>query len=131
MSDEGSLPNLQVVILLFPHVTEGKVRAQALVCHLYFLAPRCGMWDLSSLTRDQTLIPCIGSMEYQSLDLQGSSSGATLDTGSIFMFTHFVFLLSAITGQRPLEADAEAELGGSMVFGGHLWKVWAEGGDEW
>jgi len=41
-----------------------------------------------------------------------------------------MFLLSAITGQRSLEADAEAELGGSMFSGGHLWKVWAEGGDE-
>ena len=27
-----------------------------------FLASLCGMWDLSSLTKDQTLTPCIGSM---------------------------------------------------------------------
>ena len=39
--------------------------------------------------------------------------------------------IEAITGRRSPEADAEAELGGSMCFGGHLWKVWVEGGDEW
>ena len=29
----------------------------------FFLAALCSMWDLSSLTRDQTQAPCIGSME--------------------------------------------------------------------
>ena len=32
-----------------------------------------GMWDLSSLTRDQTYAPCSGSTESQPLDLQGSA----------------------------------------------------------
>ena len=27
------------------------------------LAILCSMWDLSSLTRDKTQVPCIGSME--------------------------------------------------------------------
>ena len=29
----------------------------------YFLAALCSMWDLSSLTRDQTHAPCSGSTE--------------------------------------------------------------------
>ena len=29
----------------------------------FFFAPPCGMWDRSSLTRDQTCDPCIGSAE--------------------------------------------------------------------
>ena len=29
----------------------------------FFLAVPCGMWDLSSLTRDQTCAPCMGSVE--------------------------------------------------------------------
>ena len=32
----------------------------------------CGLWDLSSQTRDQTHIPCSGSLESQPLDWQGS-----------------------------------------------------------
>ena len=46
------------------------------------------------------------------------------------LFILYAFI-EAITGRRSPEADAEAELGGSMCFGGHLWKVWVEGGDEW
>ena len=30
------------------------------------------MWDLSSPTRDKTLTPCSGSVEYKPLDHQGS-----------------------------------------------------------
>ena len=37
-----------------------------------FLAALHGMWDLSSLTRDRTCAPCIGSAESQLLDHQGS-----------------------------------------------------------
>ena len=37
-----------------------------------FLAMPWGMWDLSFLTRDQTHVPCSGSIEYWSLDHQGS-----------------------------------------------------------
>ena len=44
---------------------------------MYFLAALCGMWDPSSLTRDQTLAPCIGSTESQSLDRQGSPQNGT------------------------------------------------------
>ena len=40
----------------------------------FFLAMLCGMWDLSSPTRDRTLVPCNGSMESQPLDFQGSQS---------------------------------------------------------
>ena len=35
-----------------------------------FLAPPVDMWDPIYLTRDQTQVPCIGSMESQSLDHQ-------------------------------------------------------------
>ena len=37
-----------------------------------FLAVPRSMWDLSSLTRDQTRAPCIGSAESSPLDHQGS-----------------------------------------------------------
>ena len=30
----------------------------------FFLAVPCGMWDLSSLTRDETQAPCSGSVEF-------------------------------------------------------------------
>ena len=32
-----------------------------------------GMWDLSSLTRDQTSAPCSGSMDSLPVDHQGST----------------------------------------------------------
>ena len=38
----------------------------------FFSAALHGVWDLSSPTRDQTRIPCIGSAESQPLDHQGS-----------------------------------------------------------
>ena len=44
--------------------------------HLHFfsfLVIPCGIWDLSSLTRDETHAPCIGSMESEPLGHQGSS----------------------------------------------------------
>ena len=31
-----------------------------------------GMWDLRSLTRDRTRVPCIGKVESSPLDRQGS-----------------------------------------------------------
>ena len=36
----------------------------------------CSMWDLSSLTRDQTCDSCIGSVESSPLDCQGNSTGS-------------------------------------------------------
>ena len=39
-----------------------------------FLATPCGRWDPSSLTRDPTHAPCIGSTESQPLDPQGNKS---------------------------------------------------------
>ena len=30
------------------------------------------MWNLSSLTRERTCAPCLGNVEYQPLDSQGS-----------------------------------------------------------
>ena len=36
------------------------------------LAALHGMWDLSFSTRDQTCIPCTGSMKLKPLDHQGS-----------------------------------------------------------
>ena len=38
----------------------------------YLLAMQCGMWGLSPLTRDWTRALCIGSMESEPLDSQGS-----------------------------------------------------------
>ena len=38
-----------------------------------FLAVPNNIWDLSSLTRDRTLVPCIGSAESYPLDHQGNS----------------------------------------------------------
>ena len=38
----------------------------------FFLAMPCGMWDLSSPTRDQTCVLCRGSMESLQLDHLGS-----------------------------------------------------------
>ena len=37
----------------------------------FFFLPLCGMWDLSSLTRDWTHASWIGSAESYTLDLQG------------------------------------------------------------
>ena len=33
------------------------------VCFFFFLAMPCGIWDLSSPTRDLTPVPCSGSTE--------------------------------------------------------------------
>ena len=38
----------------------------------FFLAELHGIWNLSSLTRDQTHTPCSGSIESKPLDHQGS-----------------------------------------------------------
>ena len=38
----------------------------------FFFATQCGMWDLSSPTRDWTCASCIGSMQSQALDHHGS-----------------------------------------------------------
>ena len=40
-------------------------------CFLRVFCP-CSMWDLSSSTRDQIHVPCIGSAEFQPLDHQES-----------------------------------------------------------
>ena len=40
-----------------------------------FLAMLHSMWDLSSPTRDQSCVPCIGSTQSQPLDCQGSPGG--------------------------------------------------------
>ena len=40
--------------------------------YLFYLAALRGMWDLSSLTRDPTGAPCIGSGKSEPLDCQGS-----------------------------------------------------------
>ena len=37
--------------------------ALEMASEFYFLAAPCGMWDLSSLTRDQACVPCSGSTE--------------------------------------------------------------------
>ena len=39
------------------------VATTALLKLFSFLATLCGMWDLSSLTRNETHAPCIGSVE--------------------------------------------------------------------
>ena len=41
---------------------------------LIFLVVLLSMWALSSLTRDQTCIPCVGGMRSSPLDRQGSFS---------------------------------------------------------
>ena len=49
------------------------------VCiYTYLLAAQGSMWDLSSLTRDQTHTPSSGSTESWPLDLQGSSKQVIL-----------------------------------------------------
>ena len=46
----------------------------------FFFSPTpCGMQDLNSPTRDQTRAPCIGNVESQPLDCQGSPSISVLD----------------------------------------------------
>ena len=39
------------------------MKALTLKVFFFFFAVLCGMWDLSSPTRDQTLTLCIGSVE--------------------------------------------------------------------
>ena len=41
-------------------------------CFVFFLVVSCSMWDLTSLTRDQTPAPCIGSAACWPLNLQES-----------------------------------------------------------
>lgn len=45
---------------------------------LVFVPAPLSIWDLSSLTRDQTHDPCIGSTESKLLDYQGSSYAVSL-----------------------------------------------------
>ena len=40
-----------------------RVPEPSLVCVCVFKTTPCGMWDLSSLTKDGTRDPCIGSAE--------------------------------------------------------------------
>lgn len=42
------------------------------VSFFFFLAVQCGLWDFSSLTRNQTHAFCSGSVDSEPLDLQGS-----------------------------------------------------------
>ena len=56
--------------------------------HLVFfslLATLCGMWNLSSLTRDGICVPCPGSTESQFLDCQGIPQILFLDKYLIYM----------------------------------------------
>ena len=46
---------------------------------IYSLAEPHGMWNLSSLTKDQTHTPCSGRVESTPLDCQGSSRKKILD----------------------------------------------------
>ena len=45
---------------------------KTIIIFFLFLAVPHGMWDLTSLTRDWTYAPCIGSTEFSPLDRQGS-----------------------------------------------------------
>ena len=60
MADPGGLPSL------------GSQRVVHDWSDLAAAAMPHGMWDLSSLTRDRTCTPCIGSAKSQPLDPQGS-----------------------------------------------------------
>ena len=60
-----------------------------------FLAAHQGMGNISSLTRNQTCVPCIVSMESSSLDYQG--------TPEDLVFNEYKF--SIFKMQRVLEMD--------------------------
>ena len=92
-----------------------------------FLAMPHDMWDLSSLTRDQTCAPCIGSADSKPLDDQGSPSSCILEwqiidlsEGNIYFLTYFAlfslsFTLSALSSlTRPYEATSRNVLGLSV-----------------
>ena len=52
------------------------------------------MWDLSSLTKDPTCVPCIGTEESQPLDHQGSSLPEILrDDSRGFNSTSYIWLV--------------------------------------
>ena len=36
---------------------------EGVLFYFFFLTALCGVWDLSSPTRDQTYVPCSGSLE--------------------------------------------------------------------
>ena len=53
------------------------------------------MWDLSSLTRDQTHAPCSGSTESKQLDHQGSPT-SILSLKNFFKFDLFIWLCQVL-----------------------------------
>ena len=53
------------------------------VCLFFVRAALRGMWDLSSLTRDRTCMPCIGSMQSSPLDYVGSPSFRVLSLEAV------------------------------------------------
>ena len=88
---------LNIYIYLFVWLCRDLVAAQGIfvaTCRIF----SCGMWDLqlqhvgsqlwhvgsSSLTRDETWAPCIGSVESQPLDHQRSSPQPVLNNGIVY-----------------------------------------------
>ena len=66
--------SLQILQILTFYFIIFSLSLPLLLLIFYFLAAPWGRRDLSSLTRDLTLIPCGGSAESQSLDSQRSPS---------------------------------------------------------
>ena len=63
--------------------------------YLFILATPFSMWDLSSLTRDQTYIPGSGSADSYPLDHQGipfKPTSSALSTNYLLLWLYFLFI---------------------------------------
>ena len=68
----GRIPEIMIIILFFGHLQTGMGLNSTVSPHFlpsllgsfFFIAALHGMWDLSSLTKDQTHVPCSGSTEF-------------------------------------------------------------------
>ena len=66
-----------------------------LFIYLFILATPFSMWDLSSLTRDQTYIPGSGSADSYPLDHQGipfKPTSSALSTNYLLLWLYFLFI---------------------------------------
>ena len=84
-----SSPNLPCSSALFLFLKNVSLTAPDLSCHMWTLS-YC-MWDLSSLIRDQTYTPCIGSSESWPWALQGSSPVCSLTCPLLLAFFFHTF----------------------------------------
>ena len=77
-----------------------------------------GMWGLSSLTKDRTQASCIGSMESQPVDHQGSPSSVTFEEGDFTHWWEWSRLCRSQGQSWPVLIEEQVEL----LFGGLRWK---------